>query len=93
MKKIIEASRMLDANTTRLNKALANIDSQNVQNLYTGVLSNIESMKNEIDSIGENFKKHIDNYDALFLEKLRNTLRLIDSETAQIIAQISKLRE
>jgi len=91
--KAINVAEILSQNTVKLNDALANINAQNVQNLYSGVLANIESMKNEIDAIGKSFDSHISNYDALFLEKLRNTLRLIDSETAQIISQISKLRD
>lgn len=91
--KAISVAEILSQNTVKLNEALENINAQNVQKLYSGVLANIESMKQEIDSIGKSFDKHISSYDALFLERLRNTLRLIDSETAQIIEQIAKLRD
>ena len=75
-----------------LNAALANINVQNVQQLYGSVIENIESMKKEIDQIGRSFDARMNGFDARFLEKLQQTLRLIDSETAQIVSQISELR-
>jgi biopolymer transport protein ExbB/TolQ len=89
----VMVAEVLSENSAKLNEALSNINVQNVQNLYSGVIQNIESMKKEIDQIGKNFDDKINSFDAKFLEKLKNTLQLIDSETAHIISQISLLKE
>lgn len=89
----VMVAEVLSENTIKLNNALSSISTQNVQNLYSGVLENIESMKKQIDLIGANFDQHINSFDEKFLDKLKNTLQLIDSETAQIVSQISKLKE
>jgi len=39
------------------------------------------------------FDEHIRGFDAQFLEKLQRTLKLIDSETAQIIEQLARLNK
>lgn len=91
--KAVEVAQMLSENSSKLNEALSNISVQNVQNLYSGVIENIESMKQEIDKIGSGLDEKINSFDDLFLQKLKNTLKLIDSETAQIVSQISKLKD
>ncbi len=85
-------AEILSQNTVKLNEALANINAENVKNLYKEVINNIEKMKADIDSIGIKFDKQVDEFDNKFLEKLQNTLRLIDSETAQIVQTLSKLK-
>ncbi|EDZ62677.1 hypothetical protein SMGD1_2800 [Sulfurimonas gotlandica GD1] len=85
-------AEVLSENSVKLNEALSNINVQNVQNLYSGVINNIESMKKEIDQIGSSFDDRINQFDDKFLNKLKNTLKLIDSETATIVSQISQLK-
>ena len=85
-------AEILSQNTVKLNEALANINAQNVQALYGDVVQNIESMRKELDAIGMQFQKHLEGFDQKFLEKLQNTLRLIDSETAQIVQTLSQLK-
>ena len=85
-------AEILSQNTVKLNEALANINAENVKNLYKEVIDNIEKMKADIDSIGIKFDKQVDEFDNKFLEKLQNTLQLIDSETAQIVQTLSKLK-
>ncbi len=85
-------AEVLSENSVKLNDALSNINVQNVQNLYSGVINNIESMKKEIDQIGVSFDDKINQFDDKFLNKLQNTLKLIDSETATIVSQISQLK-
>ena len=87
----IMIAEVLSESTTKLNDSLSNINVQNVQNLYNGVIENIESMKKEIDNIGISFDNNISKFDDIFLTKLQNTLKMIDSETASIVSQISKL--
>jgi len=87
----IMIAEVLSESTTKLNDSLSNINVQNVQNLYNGVIENIESMKKEIDNIGISFDNNITKFDDIFLTKLQNTLKMIDSETASIVSQISKL--
>ncbi len=43
--------------------------------------------------IGLSFETKMDSFDAKFLDKLQTTLEMIDSETAQIVTQLSKLKE
>ena len=85
-------AEILSQNTVKLNEALSNINAENVKNLYKEVLDNIEKRKADIDSIGVRFDKQINEFDNRFLEKLKNTLQLIDSETAQIVQTLSKLK-
>lgn len=85
-------AEVLSENSIKLNDALSNINVQNVQNLYSGVINNIESMKKEIDHIGTSFDDRVNQFDDKFLTKLQNTLKLIDSETATIVSQISQLK-
>ncbi len=85
-------AEILSQNTVKLNEALSNINAQNVQNLYKEVIENIEKMKADIDSIGIRFDEKVEEFDNKFLEKLKNTLQLIDSETAQIVQTLSKLK-
>jgi hypothetical protein len=87
----VHIAEVLSQTTQKLSETLANINTQNVQNLYTGVIENIESMKNEIDAIGQGLDEKINKFDEKFIEKLKNTLSLIDSETAAIISQIERL--
>lgn len=88
---VTRAAQTLSNEIGRLNDALSNINAQNVQALYSGVSENIEAMKKEIDQIGTQFDTRMNDFDARFLEKLQKTLKLIDTETAQIVRQISEL--
>lgn len=89
----VAVAETLSGNIAKLNEVLANISAENVRELYSGVISNIEQMKREIDQIGEQFDTQIKGFDAQFLEKLRQTLTLIDSETARIVEQITQICE
>ncbi len=88
----LEIAEILSQNSVKLNEALSNINVQNVQNLYSGVINNIESMKKEIDNIGTNFDEKIDKFDDKFLHKLQDALKMIDDETATIVSQITQLK-
>ena len=85
-------AEVLSQNTVKLNEALSYINAENVKNLYKEVIDNIEKMKEDIDALGDRFDKRVEDFDANFLEKLKNTLQLIDSETAQIVQTLSKLK-
>ncbi len=85
-------AEVLSENSVKLNEALSNINVQNVQNLYSGVLENIEIMKKDINNIGEGFDEKLDNFDGKFLNKLQEALKMIDDETATIVSQISQLK-
>ena len=85
-------AEVLSQNTVKLNEALSYINAENVKNLYKEVIDNIEKMKEDIDALGDRFDKRVEAFDAKFLEKLKNTLQLIDSETAQIVQTLSKLK-
>ncbi len=87
----VAVAQTLSEEITRLNTALANLSAENVSALYSGVLANIETMKADVDRIGVQFDERMRGFDAQFLEKLQRTLKLIDSETAQIVAQIARL--
>jgi len=89
----VTVAETLGGEIARLSETLANLSAENVRELYSGVLANIETMKQEIDRVGLQFDERIRGFDAQFLEKLQQTLKLIDSETAQIVAQIARLRE
>ncbi len=90
--KAVQVAEVLSENSVKLNEALSNINVQNVQNLYSGVIGNIESMKQEIDQIGISFDDKVTKFDAEFLNKLQDALKMIDDETATIVSQISELK-
>ena len=85
-------AEIFNQNTVKLNETLSNINAQNVQELYTGVIKNIEELKEALDNLGKSFDQKIEDFDEKFIQKLQNTLRLIDSETAQIVQTLSKLK-
>jgi len=87
----VTVAETLSGNIARLDAVLGNLNAGNIQQLYSGVLANIETMKTAIDRVGEQFERRIDGFDAQFLEKLKITLQLIDSETARIIERIAQL--
>ncbi len=100
-----EAGQILStqyANSVNISKELANsvntlgvtlnaLNVQNIESIYSGVTENIETMKRQLDTIGSNLNGHLESFDAKFLDKLQNTLKLIDSETSQIVSKISEL--
>ncbi len=87
-----ETEARLSRNIELLNSSLSNISADNVKELYSAVVQNIEIMKSESAKIGYSFNKHLDDFDDKYTEKLRRSLELIDSESAKIIKQISQLR-
>ncbi len=91
-KQATKVAEILSQNTIKLNEALSGLDAKNVKTIYKEVLENIEKMNEEINDVGIRFEKRVDEFDSKFLEKLKNTLRLIDSETAQIVQTLSKLK-
>ena len=89
----ISVAEILSQNTVKLNEALSNINADNVRDLYSDVVHNLAHLKKELESVGEHFEQRLDQFDAQFLTKLRNTLELIDSETAQVVSHIAKLKD
>ncbi len=87
-----ETEARLSRNIELLNSSLSNISADNVKELYSAVVQNIEIMKSESAKIGYSFNKHLDDFDDKYTEKLRASLELIDSESAKIIKQIAQLR-
>lgn len=86
-------AEVLSQSTKKLSESLSNISADNIKNLYSGVIQNVNSLKKDIDMIGLSFETKMDSFDAKFLDKLQTTLEMIDSETAQIVTQLSKLKE
>lgn len=76
-----------------LNDTMSTIGAENVRNVYSGVVQNLETMRTEIDRIGNRFEGHLDKYDEKFQEKIEKTLRTIDSETSQIVRQLGRLKD
>jgi len=89
----VNVAEVLSENSAKLSETLSSLNNQNIQNLYSGVLKNIDALKREMDTIGVNFDTKIDDFDGKFVEKLQNTLKLIDSETAAIVSQIAQLKQ
>jgi len=89
---LTEAAQTLGKNIQALGAVLEHLNADNVQNIYSGVLQNMEEMKNKIDTIGGAFQTRLDHFDADFLSKLKKTLEMIDSETTQIVSQLSELK-
>lgn len=88
----VTIAESLNQNSEKLHSALSNISSENVENLYGGVIENIDSMRKEIDHVGISFDDRVNQFDERFLGKLKNTLKMIDSETATIVSQLSQFK-
>ena len=83
----------LSGNIEQLNQALSNISPDNVQNVYSGVADNLEMMKHEIERIGNSLDTRLNTFDEAYMDKLKQTLEMIDSETSQIVDQLSELKQ
>ncbi|RLA71952.1 MAG: hypothetical protein DRG24_04245 [Epsilonproteobacteria bacterium] len=89
---VADVTQHLDENVVKLNHALSHLNTENIQNIYSGVIENMDAMKSKIDSIGSAFDSHLDQFDEVFLVKIKKTLEMIDSETTQIVSQLSELK-
>jgi hypothetical protein len=87
------ASNELNKNIILLNEALQNVSSKNLQDLYSNILKNIETMKNDTDRIGWSFNQHLNDFDEKFTKKLHQSLQMIDSQTAKVISQVVDLKD
>ena len=77
-------AEVLSENSVKIGDSLSAVNAKNVEKLYSDMLKNIEAL-------GETFDSRMDKFDSRFLEKLQNTLHMIDSETAQIVSHLSKI--
>ena len=105
-KEIVQANKLLDSNRDgvqeisqqlnetieTLDKTLSQLSTDNIQNIYSGVIDNMDTMKDKIDRIGSAFEGHLNHFDEAFLAKLKKTLEMIDSETSVIVSQLSELK-
>jgi len=87
-----ETEARLSRNIELLNSSLSNISAENVKELYTAVVQNLEIMKSESAKVGYAFNTHLEDFDDKYTKKLKTSLELIDSESAKIIKQIAELR-
>ncbi len=87
-----ELTLTLNDNVETLNRALHNISSENVQELYKAIVKNIETMKHDTDRIGWTFNQHLNDFDEKYVERLKISLEMIDGETAKIVRQLSQLQ-
>ena len=84
-------SQNIDKNIAELNKSLKSLNPENIKELYSGVMQNIEIMRSESAKIGHSFNTHLNDFDEKYTQKLKSSLELIDSESAKIIKNIAKL--
>jgi hypothetical protein len=87
------STKILSENIENLNSTLSNLNSTNVQEIYSSVIKNINTMKNETDNIGWKFTQDLDDYDSKFSEKLKNSLEAIDNQTVKIIEDLKEFKE
>lgn len=87
------STKILSENIESLNSTLSNLNSTNVQEIYSSVIKNINTMKNETDKIGWKFTQDLDDYDSKFSEKLKNSLEAIDNQTVKIIEDLKEFKE
>ena len=87
-----ETEERLSQNIAQLNSSLSNISPEKVRDLYGAVVQNLEIMKSESAKIGYSFNTHLEDFDDKYTKKLKASLELIDSESANIIKQLSQLR-
>ena len=90
---IKEFSKNIDKNIAELNQALKNLNPENIKELYSGVMQNIEIMRSESAKVGYSFNKNLNDFDEKYAQKLKSSLELIDSESAKIIKNIAKLKD
>lgn len=87
------STKILSENIENLNSTLSNLNSTNVQEIYSSVIKNINTMKNETDKIGWKFTQELDDYDSKFSAKLKNSLEAIDNQTVKIIEDLKEFKE
>ncbi|GGD48882.1 hypothetical protein GCM10012288_23730 [Malaciobacter pacificus] len=87
------STKILSENIESLNSTLSNLNSTNVQEIYSSVIKNINTMKNETDKIRWKFTQDLDDYDSKFSEKLKNSLEAIDNQTVKIIEDLKEFKE
>ncbi len=88
-----KTSEKLNSSIETLNNSLQHLSSENVKNLYTEILKGVENMKSEVTFIGSKLETQIENYDSKFTEKLKNSLELIDEQTAKIVEDLAQLNQ
>ncbi len=90
---IAAATKILNENIVLLNDSLKNISADNLENIYANIIKNIETMKSDTDRIGWSFNQHLNDFDEKFTNKLRNSLEMIDAQTAEVISQVVELKD
>ena len=81
-----------EENLAQIANALKNINSENIEQLYTAIIKNFEVMKKDTDKIGWSFNSYLNEFDDKFSDRLKNTLITIDSEVAKIVSSLAEVR-
>lgn len=91
-KNLEDITNQLNTNITSLKQALSNISAQKLGDVSDGILKNLEVMKNDMDKMGWRLNQQLDDFDSGLGEQLKNSLELIDKETASIVEQLEPLK-
>lgn len=82
-------SQELNQNVASLNLHMTNLSSDNLKAIYGNIIKSIETMKADMEKIEWKFTQGLENYET----SLKTSLELIDSETSQIIENLTEFKE
>ena len=68
---------------------MTNLSSDNLKAIYGNIIKSIETMKADMEKIEWKFTQGLENYET----SLKTSLELIDSETSQIIENLTEFKE
>lgn len=88
---IMNATHALANSVKSLQTALQNVSAENIGRLYDDIRASLEAMQAQSAQIAKSFNAHLEAFDENYSNKLRMSLELIDSETAKIIRELSRL--
>ena len=89
---ISKATVELNNNIGSLSNALEHFSAKNLEAIYANIIKSIETMKQDMEKIENRFEKQIDEYDENLEQRIKNSLEMIDKETANIVKQLDHLK-
>ena len=87
------SAQLLNNSIGKLNGHLDNLSSDNLKAIYSNIVKSIETMKSDMEKIEWKFKQGIEEYDEKVIEKLKNSLEMIDEETTKILEDFKEFKE
>lgn len=89
---ISKATQELNKNIGSLSRSLEHFSAKNLEDIYANIIKSIETMKHNMENIENRMGEHLEEYESGLSKKLKNSLEMIDEETANIVKQLDQLK-